>query len=165
MWLKNVLNYMDKVRRAERAYAHCDVPCGIYDPHAMQLAAHTVLRMVDLINSLESDGSTSDIEKEHKLIRYTKVKEEHAEMCKHELRVLWGDYFKPHHTEQFPQLNDLVWDTLRIASKSRQNIDRQTAVELVNKTNEIAKIFWRTKGKETKEVVIYPTNEPIVIPT
>ena len=164
MWLKTLLNYLDKLHKAERAYAHCDVPCGIYDPHTAQLAAHTVLRMVDLISTLNADSNISDIEKSHKLARYTQVKEKHAELCKHELRVLWGDYFKPHHQEQFPELSNLIWDTLRIASKARQGVDRQVALELVEKTREIARIFWQTKGRETKEITIYPTNEPITIP-
>ncbi|HFQ62329.1 MAG TPA: superoxide dismutase, Ni, partial [Epsilonproteobacteria bacterium] len=31
--------------------AHCDVPCGIYDPIVAQIAALSVVRMVDLMNA------------------------------------------------------------------------------------------------------------------
>ena len=75
----------------ERAKAHCDIPCGIYDPSAAQIAALTVVRMIDLITDLESKGNPHDAAFHNTLGRYVTVKEEHAEKAKHEIRIIWGD--------------------------------------------------------------------------
>ena len=72
-------------------YAHCDVPCGIYDPYPAQMAAHTVIRMVNLIQELKKENEKDFV---HALARYAKVKYEHAELVKHEIRILCVDYFK-----------------------------------------------------------------------
>ena len=41
-----------KLLPIETAHAHCDIPCGIYDPHIAQLSAHTAIRMIRLIHEL-----------------------------------------------------------------------------------------------------------------
>src|SRR3989344_7691138 len=105
-----------KLLPSEIVYAHCDIPCGIYDPHNMQMAAHTIIRMTNLIEELRKDTEHDEIEKEHKLIRCTQVKEEHAELLKHEVRVLYGDYFKEEHLKEYPELQDLVFKTFKLAS-------------------------------------------------
>src|SRR5687767_3723105 len=111
-----MIKWLIKLLPSKTIYAHCDIPCGIYDPHNLQMAAHTVIRMTQMIQELE-DGE--DLKKfTHQMARLVKVKEEHAELCKHELRVLWGDYFKPEHLEKYPDLNDLVFKTLKLASKA-----------------------------------------------
>ena len=128
------------------AYAHCDIPCGIYDPHLAQIAAHTVIRMDALISELaQPDGGASDSERAayvNKLARFVAVKEEHAELAKRELRILWGDYFKPEHLEQFPALHELFWNAMKAASSARQDTNMDSA----QSTQEISDIFWRTKG-------------------
>ena len=43
--------------RIPTAEAHCDIPCGIYDPIAAKIAAQTVHKMVLRIQSLEPMGS------------------------------------------------------------------------------------------------------------
>jgi nickel superoxide dismutase len=75
--------------KLEKAYAHCDIPCGIYDPHLAQVSAFTVLRMASLIKQLDKNAEDYD----HKFSRYVTTKEEHAEQCKHEIRIIYGDYF------------------------------------------------------------------------
>lgn len=143
-------------------YAHCDIPCGIYDPHNMQMAAHTVIRMTQMITDLEEGADHKQFT--HQMSRLTKVKEEHAELCKHELRVLWADYFKPEMLEKYPDLNDLVFKTLKLASKSRQEINMEAAEELLGNTQKIAEIFFETKGIKSKRVKApYPTDREIVI--
>ena len=123
-------------------HAHCDVPCGIYDPHGAELAAKTVSRMVVLINENLGD----DVEQRNKLIRSVKVKEEHAELCKRELQILWSDYFKPEHLEAHPDLHDRFWQALKQASKCKQSVDAAAAAELEAQVAAIADIFWQTKG-------------------
>lgn len=146
------------------ATAHCDIPCGIYDPHHAQMAAHTVIRMNMLMADL-AKSPPPEVEFEHKMARYTATKEQHAEIAKHEIRVLWGDYFKPEHVAQHPQLHDLVFKAMKAASKARQEYNLQAADDLLKSVNEIAAIFWKTKGKEVTSVkAAYPTERELVLP-
>jgi nickel superoxide dismutase len=143
-------------------YAHCDIPCGIYDPHNMQMAAHTVIRMTQMITELADDSDHKKFT--HQMARLVKVKEEHAELCKHELRVLWADYFKPEHLEKYPDLHDLVFKTMKLASKGRQEINMEASEELLANTQKIAEIFFETKGLKSRKVKApYPTEREIVI--
>ena len=157
-FLHSVFKAIDRVYPAEIVYAHCDIPCGIYDPHAAQMAAHTVIRMVKLLNETQGD--------QHKIARLTKVKEEHAELCKHEIRILWGDYFKPEHVEKYPDLHELVWKVMKLGSKARQEVNLQAAEELLETVNKIAEIFWETKGMKTTRIkaTFYPTGNETVYP-
>lgn len=160
---------LDKILPAETVYAHCDIPCGIYDPHLAQMAAHTVIRMVNLISELprlKSDAPQEEREQlVHKLSRYTATKENHAELCKHEIRIIWGDYFKPEHLQQHPELHELVWKIMKLASKARQEMNLQASEELLASVNKFAEIFWKTKGAEpVKRKSFYPTEREIVVP-
>ena len=148
---------IDKVFPPKIVYAHCDIPCGIYDPYVAQVAAHTVLRMSTLLN-----GQKDDI---HAVARLTAVKEEHAEIIKHEIAILWADYFKPEHLKETPDLHDLVFNTLKLASKAKQNVDEEMANELLESVQKIAVIFWMTKGIESEKVKApYPTGKDLVVP-
>lgn len=141
---------------AKLVYAHCDIPCGIYDPFRLQQAAHTVLRMTKLIQDAGSDI--------HKISRLTHVKEEHAEIIKHETRVLWGDYFKAEHLKDFPDLHSKIFNTLKLASKARQEINMEAALELLKSVQQIAEIFYKTHGLEPVRVKSpYPTEGELVI--
>ena len=149
----------------DTAYAHCDFPCGIYDPHGAQIGALTVIRMIDLMQELESTHQTHDLEFRNAMIRAVHIKEEHAELVKREIRVIWGDYFKPELAQKYPELSELVHETMRLASKTKQTVERTTARELLEKVNRLAEIFWETKGKQTKLVKApYKPEEEIVIP-
>lgn len=134
----------------ERAKAHCDIPCGIYDPITAQISALTVVRMIDL--AIDLDGKTPDkgLAYQNTIARYVTSKEEHAEKVKQEVRVIWGDYLKVQHLEKYPQAHALVHEIMALGSKSRQTVDRESAVKLVEKLNEFAQIFWETKGIATK---------------
>ncbi|TMA06501.1 MAG: superoxide dismutase, Ni [Methanobacteriota archaeon] len=157
--LYSLARALDRFSPAPVAYAHCDIPCGIYDPHHAQMAAHTVVRMIDLINQLEKPGPNATPEQRQeynaKLARYVFVKEQHAEIAKSEVRILWGDYFKPDHLKTFPDLHDLVWKALKSGSNE----------DLLKATNDIASIYWKTKGLETITVKApYPTERQTVYP-
>lgn len=161
----NLLRALLQFLPYKTVYAHCDIPCGIYDPHTMQMAAHSVIRMNELIGQLRTEESKDEIEKEHKLIRYTKVKEDHAEIVKHEVRVLYGDYFKEEHLKEYPELQGLVFKTLKLASKARQNIDLAVSEELLVHVGKIAEIFFKTKNRDVARVKsVYPTEREIVQP-
>lgn len=124
------------------AHAHCDIPCGIYDPHEAQLAAQTVETMVTKIRALPD--STSEASR-NSFVRMVEVKEIHAEKVKREILIIWGDYFKAEHLEKFPQLHDLTWKTVKAASACKQSIDPEKAAELRRQVDEFARIFWETK--------------------
>jgi nickel superoxide dismutase len=137
------LQFLIKVLPTKIAYAHCDVPCGIYDPKLSQIAAATVLRMVQLIVDLPQKNLT--VNDENKLIRCVLTKEEHARKCKEEILILWTDYFKPEHLKTFPNLHEVIWKATKLCSKNKQEVDIKLAQELVEVTNEIAEIFKKTK--------------------
>ncbi len=151
----NLINSLIKFLPTRPIYAHCDIPCGIYDPHEMQMAAHTVIRMVNLIN--EAKGDT------HKIVRCTRVKEKHGERVEHELVTLWADYFKEEHLKDYPKLHDLVWKTIKLSGKVRQEVNLEASQELLKNVQEIAEIFWKTKGMEPVRIPSgYPTEGEIV---
>lgn len=157
-----------KILPTQIVYGHCDIPCGIYDPHNAQMAAHTVIRMTNLILDLKIDKNAPIEERKkfiHALSRYTKVKEEHAELVKHEIRVLWGDYFKDEHLKKYPELHNLVFKTMKLASKARQEVNIEAAQELLDTVQKIAQIFWKTKDiKSARISAPYPSGGAIVIP-
>jgi len=134
---------LDHLRPSTVARAHCDIPCGIYDPADAVLAARTVARMVELIGKLpEVPTSVAD---RNTFVRCVAVKEEHAEKVKHAVAVIWGDYFKPEHLAAFPDLHTKVWSLLKLAGKNKQGVDAQAAAELEAATKEFADMFWATK--------------------
>ena len=156
-FLHYILKTFDKISPSKIAYAHCDIPCGIYDPHLAQMATHTVIRMTSLISETKDDT--------HKIARLTAVKEQHAEIVKHEIRILWGDYFKPEHVQKYPQLHDLVWKVMKLGSKVKQEVNMEVAEELLESVNKIAEIFWKTKGCDTYRVAApHPTARETVYP-
>jgi nickel superoxide dismutase len=131
------------LKPATTVYAHCDIPCGIYDPHQAEIAARTVARMVELIGQLPKENpSEAD---RAKFVRCIAIKEQHAEIVKHEITIIWGDYFKPEHVERYPDLHERVWKILKLAGKNKQNIDAQAAAELEAAVKEFSDIFWSTK--------------------
>lgn len=160
-----LLEKMDSVIRFPVAYAHCDIPCGIYDPYPAQIAAHTVVRMDMLIADLMKTAMDADDEWRNKLVRYVNVKEQHAEIVKHEVTVIWGDYMKPEHAKAIPELQDLVWTTLKSAGKAKQSTDIKDAEALLENVQKFAEAFWKTKNVQTARVKSpYPTERNIVVP-
>ena len=67
-------------------------------------------------------------------------------MCKHELRIIWGDYFKPEHLEKYPDLHEVFWNAAKLASTCKQTVSSESATDLVNSVDKIATIFWESKG-------------------
>ena len=139
-----------RIFSAEVAYAHCDIPCGIYDPHVAQLAALTVIRMNQLMRDLSKPAPNTASEERDAYVaamsRYVAVKEHHAELCKQELRILWGDYFRPEHFQQYPDLHERFFSAMKLASQARQKNDMDAAQKLLAAVQGIAEIFWKTKG-------------------
>lgn len=147
---------LDLVLPPTSVHAHCDIPCGIYDPHEAQIAALTVVRMNQLIGELKAPAMDAKPEERSayvsKLSRYTAVKEQHAERVKHEVRVIWGDYFTADHIKANPQTHDLVFKILKGASKARQEVSLPAAEELMTSVQEFAELFWKTKNVATAKI-------------
>ncbi len=160
--LSRGLRTLDRIAKPETVHAHCDIPCGIYDPHLAQISALTVIRMHQLIDAMERPGADAAVEARNKagnsIIRYVNVKEEHAELVKREVRVIWGDYFKPEHAEKHPELHGVTWNIMKLAGKTRQEINMQAAQDLLAELHKFAEIFWDTKGVATKK---QPSNQAV----
>lgn len=132
------------------ADAHCDIPCGIYDPISAKIAAQTVLKMVMRIQAMDPPSPSSSAEERRDALntasRYVAVKEEHAQLAKQELDILWHDYFRPDHLEKYPDLHNMFWTAAKLAGKNKQSVDLDAANQLVGCVDTIAEIFWATKG-------------------
>ena len=155
--LNCLFNILNRVFPARIAHAHCDIPCGIYDPIAAKIAAQTVLKMVVRTQALQKPAPNDSAEAwatyENTLSRYITVKEEHAQICKKELDILWHDYFRPDHLEKYPDLHNVIWQATKLASRNKQNVDQDSARDLVGTVDKVAEIFWATKNVTYKDEV------------
>ena len=132
-------------------YAHCDGPCGVYDPASARIAGEAVLSMTKKMLDLECpDTSNSKAMASYlnTMSRYASVKEEQAQLCKSELLVLWTDYFKPVHLEDNPNLHELFWQSAKLCSSCKMEVSLEHAKELLNKIEEIHNLFWQTKNRD-----------------
>lgn len=146
--MRQILSIFTRILPTQTAYAHCDVPCGIYDPKPAQIAAATVLKMVQKINELPKDNPT--VQDRNAFIRMVLTKEEHARKCKEELLILWTDYFKTEHISLFPNLHEIFWQATKLCSKNKQNVDIKSAEELVRIVDEIAEMFRKAQAAKAK---------------
>ena len=128
----------------EEVSAHCDGPCGVYDPASARIAAEAVVSMTKKINALPDDGSVATA---NTMSRYIAIKEEQAHLAKTELLVLWTDYFKPEHLEAYPDLHTTFWEAAKLCSACKVEVSEQHADELMDAIENIHNIFWATKGR------------------
>ncbi|GGQ01738.1 superoxide dismutase, Ni [Streptosporangium pseudovulgare] len=121
------------------ASAHCDLPCGVYDPAQARIEAESVKAIME-----KYAANDDPVFRTRALI----IKEQRAELVKHHLWVLWTDYFKPPHLEAYPQLHQLFWEATKLAGAAggKGTVDPAQADELLGKIDEISKIFWATKA-------------------
>lgn len=139
------MTLLDRILRPSNvAHAHCDAPCGIYDPASARIAAEAVLSLAKKLQDLP-DGQ--DLATENTRTRYIAIKEEQAEIAKHDLLVLWTDYFKPPHLEQYPDLHDTFWKAAKLCSQNKVEVNVQAAEALMQAVESIHNIFWATKGR------------------
>ena len=136
---------------AEEASAHCDGPCGVYDPASARIAAEAALSMTKKILALDppaAGDAQAWASYLNTVSRYVAIKEEQAHLAKSELLVLWTDYFKPPHLEQYPDLHTTFWNTAKLCSSIKVEVNLDHANELMAAIEEIHKIFWATKGRD-----------------
>ena len=120
------------------AQAHCDLPCGVYDPAQARIEAESIKALI---------GKVADNDDPDFRTRAVLIKEQRAELVKHHLWVLWTDYFKPPHFEKYPELHELFNKATKAAGASgtKASNDPATGQELLDLIAQIDKIFWETK--------------------
>ena len=145
---------LDRCLGIEPVYAHCDVPCGIYDPHGAQLAAKTLYTMDKKLTDLPAPGASASpqdhLEYRNTLVRMVQTKELHAQLCKQELLILWSDYFKPEHLAMFPDLHETFWKAVKLCSYNKQHVDLAKAQELMDAVAKISEIFQNAEAAKKK---------------
>jgi nickel superoxide dismutase len=126
--------------------AHCDGPCGVYDPASARIAAEAVLSMTKKILALGGN----DVATQNTLSRYISIKEEQAHLAKTELLVLWTDYFKPEHLAAHPDLHDVFWKAAKLCSAVKVGVSLEDAEALMDAIENIHNIFWGTKNRDVE---------------
>lgn len=130
--------------------AHCDGPCGVYDPASARVAGEAAQSMTKKMLALEcpdnSDGAAMAAYL-NTMSRYASIKEEEAHKCKQELLVLWTDFFKPEHIESIPSLHDTFWKAAKLCSACKVEVSAVHAQELMDAIEAIHHMFWKAKGR------------------
>jgi nickel superoxide dismutase len=134
--LSHLLGIADRFGAPTTAHAHCDLPCGVYDPAQARIEAESVKGCIEKFNA--SDDSSFKT-------RAVLIKEERADLVKHHLWVLWTDYFKPPHLEAYPQLHEMFWTATKAAGEVKKTNDVAVAEDLLARIAEIDRILWETK--------------------
>ena len=140
----------DKFENMIDASAHCDGPCGVYDPASARIAGEAVQSMTNKMLTLAANhgGDCSSAAFINTMSRYAAIKEEEAQKCKHELLVLWTDFFKPQHLEALPDLHNTFWNAAKLCSACKVEVSAVHAQELMDAIEEIHNIFWNVKGRD-----------------
>ena len=149
--LETALQILNQKNPASSAEAHCDGPCGVYDPASARIAAEAAVSMTNKIAGMEPPASSDGAAWAaylNTLSRYVSIKEEQAHLAKEELLVLWTDYFKPHHLEAYPNLHDTFWKAAKLCSAVKVEVSVTHAQELMDAIEEIHNIFWSSKNRE-----------------
>jgi nickel superoxide dismutase len=131
-----LLTLLDRLSSPVTVQAHCDLPCGVYDPAQARIEADSVKAIMEKFNASDDEVFKS---------RAISIKEERADLVKHHLWVLWTDYFKVEHLKEFPNLHDLFWMATKTAGDAKKSNDVKIADRLLSEIDDIAELFWATK--------------------
>ncbi|MDC2984508.1 superoxide dismutase, Ni [Candidatus Marinimicrobia bacterium] len=129
--------------------AHCDGPCGIYDPASARIAAEAVVSMTKKMLDLKVPASDSDSMPHYvnTMSRYASIKEQEAQKCKDEILILWTDFFKPEHLSANEDLHTLFWNTAKLCSACKVELSLEHADDLLSHVQKIHNLFWSVKGR------------------
>ena len=134
---------MQLIRRllapSRAAHAHCDIPCGVYDPDQARIEAESCYKI------LEKYHASNDEQFKQRCVI---VKEQRADLAKHHIDVLWHDYFKPEHVQKFPNLHEVCWQASKQGSKVKQSLDIAEAKKLLEMIDKIGDMWRQTGGTE-----------------
>jgi len=148
---KHIAKLVQTIKPAPAVSAHCDGPCGVYDPADARIKAEAVLSMSKKIMALDvPDPSNKEavVAYHNTLSRFIAIKEDQAHKCKQELLVLWTDYFKPVHLEKYPDLHETFWNAAKLCSACKVSVSVSDAEALMATCEKIHNIFWETKGRD-----------------
>jgi nickel superoxide dismutase len=134
--LSRALSLIDHIRPPLDVHAHCDLPCGVYDPAQARIEAESVQKIQE-----KYQGNNDSVFRERCIF----IKEQRADLVKHHLWVLWTDYFKPEHLKKYPELHELFWDATKEAGEAKKSEDPRQGQKLLDLIERIDKIFWETK--------------------
>jgi nickel superoxide dismutase len=134
--LSRALSIIDRFSPPDRVHAHCDLPCGVYDPAQARIEAESVKAIQEKYGASDDEAFKT---------RALAIKEERADLTKHHLWVLWTDYFKPPHLEKYPELHQLFWDATKAAGATKSSVDPASGQKLLDLIGQIDTIFWETK--------------------
>jgi nickel superoxide dismutase len=140
-------NVLDALRPTQTVHAHCDIPCGVYDPQQARIEAESCYKIIQ-----KYADSTDDVFRARCLV----VKEERAELTKHHIDVMWHDYFKPEHVEKFPDLHDTCWKASKQASQVKRTVDIAEAQKLLDLIDKIDMMWRETGGPATTRMQAKP---------
>ena len=127
------------------AHAHCDLPCGVYDPAQARIEAESVQKIQEKFQDAENQKKPEETVEDFKS-RCLLIKEERANLVKHHLWVLWTDYFTPEHLDANRGLHDLFWRATKLAGESKQTTDVSVADDLLDAISEVDRIFRSTQA-------------------
>jgi nickel superoxide dismutase len=123
--------------------AHCDLPCGVYDPEQARIEAESCYKIIEKMGGNSDPTFTA---------RAIHIKEDRADLVKHHLDVLWHDYFKPEHLEKVPNLHELFWNANKQVSKVKASTSIEDARQLLSMIDEIDAAWKATGGEEKTRV-------------
>ena len=148
------IRFVDRFLGIEPLHAHCDVPCGIYDPHLAGVSAKTVHTMNTKLTQLPVPAPAAPaqehLEYRNTLVRMVQTKEAHAQLCKQEILILWTDYFKPENAGPFPDLHDTFWKAAKLCSYNKQHVDLAKSQELMDAVAKISDMFQKAEAAKKK---------------
>lgn len=154
----HLLRLLDKIQKPQIALAHCDIPCGIYETNTLLMAAHTIERMVEVINQLPTEKP--NVKDRNNFVRCVRVKEEHAELCEKQLVTLWADFFKTEHYEKWPDLHEKIWKAVNLASDNKIDVSAEKAKALMEACREISAVFDQAKVEPTEDLAGSVSDNP-----
>ena len=125
--------------RPRTAYAHCDLPCGVYDPAQARIEAESCYKIIEKYH-----GSNDELFK----ARAIGIKERQADIAKHHIDVLWSDYFKPEHVQKYPEIQELCWKAAKQCSKVKQSLELNEAKTLLDLIDKIDDIWTKSGGPQ-----------------
>jgi nickel superoxide dismutase len=138
-----LLSVLDRVSEPRTVYAHCDIPCSIYDPDLPRIEAESAYKAIEKYHD-----SSDEVFRQ----RCVQIKEQRVDIAKHHLSILWSDYFKPEHLDQVPNLHETFWNVLKQCSKVKASVDLEDAKTLLDMIDEVEQLWRKTGGPEKSRI-------------
>jgi nickel superoxide dismutase len=136
-FVARIIRAADRILAPQLVSAHCDIPCGVYDPEQARIEAESAFKII---------GKYHESDDEHFKARCIAIKEARTDIAKHHISVLWSDYFKPEHVEQFPDLHEVCWKALKQCSTVKRSLDQEDAQTLLDMIDQIDTMWIETGG-------------------